>query len=134
MHFAGACAQIAYALTGEHHGAKRMQAAFTGVLPTSDWGCSGWGDREVAGHWSYLYVEYDIIRGGMTRDLALGLNWYLDKSTKLQFNEIHAFLDERIKGRTETNVLALRAQIDFSMASDTCRGAWKVHSTGTRST
>lgn len=113
LQFSGGYAKMAYVLTGEHHPYNRKNGVFTRVVPDAPFGKGGCGAWEVAARWSYIDLNDDNIAGGKMNDLTFGLNWYLNKLTKMQFNYIHAFLDSPLASDADTDVYALRAQIDF---------------------
>ncbi len=113
LQFPGAYVQTSYVLTGEHHSYNRKAGAFGRVVPDHDFGRCGCGAWEVAGRWSFIDLNDGNIAGGRLNDLTFGVNWYLNKFTKFQFNYIHAFLDDPVDGNSNTDVLALRAQLDF---------------------
>ncbi|MGE0374857.1 MAG: OprO/OprP family phosphate-selective porin, partial [Planctomycetaceae bacterium] len=111
--FPGAYAQVAYVLTGEHHSYNRKQGVFGRVVPKNNWGKCGCGAWELAGRWSYIDLDDANVNGGTLHDLTFGLNWYLNKFTKFQFNYIHAMLDHSLQQDSGTDILAVRAQLDF---------------------
>ena len=111
--FSGASAQAAYILTGEHRPYNRKNGVLGRVVPDEPFGRTGCGAWEIAARWSMLDLNDADIRGGRLNDLTLGLNWYLNKFTKLQLNYIHAFLDSAVNGDSDTDIVAMRAQIDF---------------------
>ena len=112
--FTSLYAQAAYLLTGETRPYNRANGVFGRIKPLRDFGdCGGWGAWELAGRWSYLDLNDERIRGGQLNDVTLGLNWYLNRYTKFQFNYIHAFLDNDRWGQSDADIAALRAQLDF---------------------
>ncbi len=111
--FSGVSAQAAYILTGEHRPYNRTNGVLGRVVPKHPFGERGMGAWEVAGRWSYLDLNDADIRGGRLNDLTFGLNWYLNKFTKFQFNYIHAFLDSPVNGESDADIFAARAQLDF---------------------
>lgn len=51
------------------------------------WGeTGGHGTWEIAARYSYLNLNDGPIDGGRINDVTLGLNWYLNQYTKMQFN------------------------------------------------
>ncbi|MBI1311441.1 porin [bacterium] len=112
--FSGMSVQSAYILTGEHRPYNRENAVLGRVVPHQDFrsGC-GWGAWEVAARWSYLNLNDGGITGGQLNDVTAGLNWYLNRYTKLQFNYIHAFLRTAGIGNSDADIVAMRAQVDF---------------------
>ena len=74
------------------------------------------GTREILECWldeKPIRDEYLIVDGGRLADVTLGVNWYLNRYTRLTFNYIHAFLQRGVPSGTNADVYALRAQVDF---------------------
>lgn len=112
--FPGAYVQAGYMLTGEVRPYIRKSGAFGRIAPQEPFSRRGGrGAWEIAARWSYLDLNEGAIRGSMLNDLTFGLNWYLNQYTKFQFNYIHAFLSSDVNGRSDADILALRAQLDF---------------------
>lgn len=111
--FSGVTAQAAYILTGEHRPYNAKAGVLGRVVPKNDFGDCGCGAWEIAGRWSMLDLNDGNIRGGQLQTSTVGLNWYLNKFTKFQFNYIHAFLESPINGDSGADVFAMRAQLDF---------------------
>ena len=61
----------------------------------------------------YIDLDDKNIAGGRLTDLTLGVNWYLNRYTKFQFNYIHAFLTRPVGVDSDADIVALRAQLDF---------------------
>ena len=74
---------------------------------------TGTGAWELAFRVSHLELLSNAPQGGTLTDLTAGVNWYWNPYSKLVLNYIHAYADERIGGKSDTNILGLRAQIDF---------------------
>jgi len=112
--FSGASFQTGYILTGEHRPYDSKNAVLGRIVPHqnfgSDGGCGAW---EIAARWSYLDLNDGGVNGGLLNDLTAGLNWYLNRNTKLQLNYVHAFLKTQGQGDSDADVVAMRAQIDF---------------------
>jgi len=111
--FSGVSAQAGYILTGEHRPYNSKAGVLGRVVPKNEFGRSGCGAWEIAGRWSMLDLNDGDIRGGLLSTSTLGLNWYLNKYTKFQFNYVHAFLDNPVNSDSNADILALRAQVDF---------------------
>lgn len=118
----GAYMQVGYFLTGEHRPYDRKAGAIDRIKPFEDFfwvrTCEGQGEYgmgawEVAARVSYLNLNDDNIRGGELTDLTLGVNWYLNPYCKFVANYIHAFLDHPVTGQSGTDIVAVRAQLDF---------------------
>lgn len=112
--FAGAYAQAAYVLTGEHRKYNPKQGVFGRFVPESKDAngklCPAW---EVATRWSYLNLNDDAVQGGQLNDLTFGLTCRWNKFTMMQFNYIHAFQQQAAFGKNNADILAMRFQIDF---------------------
>jgi len=110
--FQGAYGQLAWTMTGEHHPYDVRNGVFKRVVPDRPVGDGGIGAWEAAVRYSWLDLNDGAVTGGELDDLTFGLNWYLNKYTKMQFDYTRANLD-RGMGHSNTNVFALRAQLDF---------------------
>ena len=111
--FSGVTAQVAYVLTGEHRPYNRKAGVLGRIVPRHDFGRQGHGAWEVAGRWSTLDLDDSDVRGGTLDTTTLGLNWYLNQHAKFQFNYIHAFLNSPMNGKSDADLFAVRAQVDF---------------------
>jgi phosphate-selective porin OprO/OprP len=114
--FWGAYAQLSYVLTGEVRPYNKAGGVYTRVVPNKPFGtgpCSGCGAWEIAGRWSTIDLTDQNILGNELQDWTLGLNWYLNKYTKFQFNYIRPNLDSAVTGTSHADLLAVRAQLDF---------------------
>jgi len=106
--------QVAYVLTGESKAYNRKEGVLGRVTPNHPCGkCGGFGAWEVAGRYSYIDLDSKSIAGGRMGTATAGLNWYLNKYTKVQFDYIRAMLDRAPVGDSDTNIFAVRAQVDF---------------------
>ena len=101
--FQGGYLQVAYTLTGEnraydkHNGALARDyfrnGPYTNAWFTRD--CDGglnwgWGAWELAARWSYTNLNNGVglnqIKGGIMQGLGIGVNWYLNRDLKVQFD------------------------------------------------
>jgi phosphate-selective porin OprO/OprP len=103
--------QISYFLTGEHKKYKSSYAGLDRVHPIKNYGGekNGSGAWEVALRFSNSDLNDTTILGGEQSDVTLGLNWYLNPSTRVMFNNVWA----NIKDTGNANVFQVRFQIDF---------------------
>jgi phosphate-selective porin OprO/OprP len=106
-------AQLGYVLTGERRTYDRKTAAFTRVVPDVNFGKGGPGALEICGRYSMLDLNDGTTFGGRIQDATCGLNWYLNRYTRIEFNYIHAFLDRPVGNYTDTDIFGTRAQFDF---------------------
>ncbi|MCA8997995.1 MAG: hypothetical protein KDA80_13445 [Planctomycetaceae bacterium] len=111
--FWGAYAQVAYCLTGEYHPYNKKSGVYTRIVPDHPLQrCCGFGAWEIAARWSMIDLVDQDVRGNELQDLTLGLNWYLHKNMKFQFNYIHPILTAD-NGTSSADLFALRGQVDF---------------------
>ncbi|MBD3675722.1 MAG: porin [Planctomycetaceae bacterium] len=115
--FPGAYAQARYLLTGERLPYNNKGGVFGRVIPDDEFRFStgGLGAWEAAARWSYIDLNGSGLPGPGRRlnDLTFGLNWYLNRFTKFQFNYIRAMLDDPTMGDSTADVFAARTQFDF---------------------
>lgn len=120
----GAYLQGSYFLTGEsrkYDRDGRHGAHFGRVTPNSTFslrpGSVGWGAWEVKARWAYL--DFGELQRGHYNELTLGMNWYWHESARALFEWIHpwtsseAAVGNRLIGRTEADLLAMRLQFTF---------------------
>ena len=133
----GAYAQIAYRLTGEHRvydkklGTLGRLTPYTDFIPL-DGSIRGWGAWEIAARYSFVdlrnpnsldghyynnatntFTGTSKAGNGILQDTTVGINWFLNAHTKIQFNWIHAFLDNDANGYSNADLFATRVQVDF---------------------
>ncbi len=138
--YQGGYAQLAYRLTGEHRVYDKRTGTLGKLKPNADFlpskGCiRGWGAWEVAGRYSIIdLTNPDSLSGhyynsatntftasaatgaignGILQDTTVGLTWFLNTHTKIQFNWIHAMLDNTRKGFSDASLYVTRFQVDF---------------------
>ena len=86
--------EVLYFLTGEHRAYERHEARFGRVVPRNNltWNPSGITDLgawQVGARYGFLDLNDGIVSGGYIQDLTVGLNWFLNPFSKIQFNYIH---------------------------------------------
>lgn len=129
----GAYVQGGYFLTGESRTYNRTFGVFDRVTPHTDFftlgrhgGFCGWGAWELVARWSYVNlndrnaVPMAVVAGppptpdpGRLNNSTLGLNWYWNPYSKVQFNWIHAFLDNAAAGNSDCDIYCARFQVEF---------------------
>jgi len=102
--------QISYFLTGEKRKYKNSLAGFDRVSPGKNLGNEGIGALELAARYSSM--DLSEANGGILNDITLGLNWYLNPSTRIIFNYVMGIADINSEDVNE-NTLQMRMQIDF---------------------
>ena len=154
IYYEGGYAQCGYFLTGESAGYNKVMGAMDyNVKPFREFmglgdgrGMCGWGAWELAFRWSYLnlsetskVVATNFVspsatgatlptspNPGILSDSTVALNWWWNQYTRVQFNWIHAMLDNTGytvpvasgggiagKGYSQTDIFAARFQIEF---------------------
>jgi phosphate-selective porin OprO/OprP len=112
--FTGAYTHAGLFLTGERRTYNRTAGVFGRVVPNCPVGKQGGpGAWELAGRWSYIDLSDENVLGGTLRDITFGVNWYLNRYTKFQFNYIHAFLTRPVGVDSDADIFAVRGQLDF---------------------
>lgn len=93
--YQGGYVELAYFLTGEHRDYDKKSAVFDRVVPGQNGYLvrkkdgtyeSGRGAWQAAIRYNYLDLNDKGINGGVLNDLTLGLNWFLNPNTKVQWN------------------------------------------------
>lgn len=113
LDFPAGYAQMGYVLTGERRAYNKQAGAYGRVVPDVNFGKGGPGAIEVAGRYSVLDLNDANIPGGRVQDLTAGINWYLNRYTRVEFNYIHPILDRPVGNYTEADIFGTRAQFDF---------------------
>lgn len=100
----GSYVQLLYFLTGEHRAYDRHEARFGRVVPAENLsllpnrgGLDGLGAWQIGARYGYLDLDDGLVQGGYIQDLTLGLNWFLNPHTKLQFNAIFQHVDNTLR-------------------------------------
>ncbi len=88
LDFNGWYAQAAYTLTGEARPYKADKGVFEGIRPARPFGKDGWGAFEVAARLSGLDLTNDTVKGGLERNAAIALNWYLNPALRVSANVV----------------------------------------------
>ena len=133
----GAYGQLAYRLTGENRAYDKKKAVLTKLVPFTDFfslrdGICGWGAWEVAARYSFVDLRNPAALNGnyyvpatntftgtasqgngMLQDVTLGVTWFWNVHTKMQFNWIHAMLDNTTTGNSTADLFVSRVQVDF---------------------
>jgi phosphate-selective porin OprO/OprP len=99
VHFQGGYVEVMCFLTGEHRAYNRLTANFGRVVPFNNayWtrgvGFCGAGAWQVGLRFDWLDLNSGLVNGGNMQDITLGLNWFLNPNTKLQFNYVAAWVN-----------------------------------------
>ncbi|MEE9348872.1 MAG: porin [Flavobacteriaceae bacterium] len=101
--------QVSYFFTGESKKYKSSYAGFDRIKPQQNFGNGGAGAWEVALRYSNSDLTNAAILGGEQSDITLGVNWYLNPSTRIVFNNVFA----DIKDKGKATIFQVRFQIDF---------------------
>ncbi len=139
VYYEGAYLQGGYFLTGESCGYNKVMGAMDyNVKPFREFmglgdgrGMCGWGAWEIAARWSYLNLSSTAVNPanivgasapgitpsspnpGILNDSTVALNWWWNQYTRVQFNWIHAMLNNNAHGASTTDIWTARYQIEF---------------------
>src|SRR5262249_27172457 len=99
---------------------------FTNFITLKPGGIRGWGAWEIAARLSYVDIRNparllpaDYIAGtnssgnGTPTDSTLGMTWWWNYHTNLQFNWVHSMLNNRQFGYSLADSFVSRIQVDF---------------------
>lgn len=130
LYYDGAYVQGGYFLTGEHRTYNTTNGALDKVVPAHEFHTvgrqpCGWGAWEVTARVSYVNLNdpgFTLAptatvppspNPGRLTDTTLGLNWFWNAYTQVQFNWIHCFLDNAATGDSDCDIFAARFQLGF---------------------
>ncbi len=98
--------QVGYFITGENRSYKRSR--FSKLTPNNNFG-KGSGAWEIALRYSTINLNSLDIQGGEQTNMTLGVNWYLNPSTRIMLNNVWS----TIKDQGKLNTIQMRFQIAF---------------------
>ena len=110
--FHGFYAQVGWFLTGETRPYRTNSGTFDRLRPRHKYGGGNPFKKENGGAWevvgrvSSVDLTSGEIDGGELIDLSGALNWYINATTRIQLNYVHA----RPKDRGTANIVLLRLQ------------------------
>ncbi len=91
-----------YFFTGESRNYYQRLGSFWRVKPHREfdpWGGGGWGAFEIAARLSHIDLDDEVddpvggVRGGVSDNVSLALNWYFNPYVRLSLNYVHAEVD-----------------------------------------
>ena len=121
LFFNGYMAQLSWFLTGESRPYDRHMGIHTWMDVDDEfflirngrrvsYGLGAW---ELAARYSSITLNDKNIRGNNMTDFTFGLNWYLNKYTRMKFNYIRAFLQDTAVGNSLTDIWGGRVDFEF---------------------
>jgi phosphate-selective porin OprO/OprP len=134
VYYDGYYVQAGYFLTGEHRTYNKKYGVFDKVVPFSDFfgtgrngRICGWGAWEATSRLSYVNLfDPDAVplppftagppvspNPGRMYETTLGLNWFWNQYTTVQFDWMHCFLDTQGFGNSDLDIFAARLQVQF---------------------
>jgi len=120
LFYHGGYCEMLYFLTGEHSQYDLDDAAFGRVIPRRNLRIRNDRDDDACGAWQaglrfgYLDLNDRDVRGGEVYDWTLGLNWFLNPNTKIQFNYMLLHRDgQQDVAEGWINGFGTRAAVDF---------------------
>lgn len=124
--FEGAYVEAGYFLTGEYQPIDRKSGTIGRIKPLENFflvrTCDGetgggWGAWQVVARYSYLDLSDGNVTGGDERNFTFGMNWWWNSHARVQFNYIHAQIDDRgpVDGYTggRSDLFGARFMVDF---------------------
>ncbi len=116
--FGGWYVQGGYFLTGETRPYNTGGGAFGRVVPKANFQSNGqgWGAWEVAARYSYLDLDDESLdeRMGSVNSVTLGVNWYLNPTTRITFNYVRSCFEIGPDGTDNaTDVAMMRFHWEF---------------------
>ena len=100
---------LGYFITGEHRHYKNTVSGFGGISPKKNFGNRGFGALEVVTRFSSVNLNNKDLNAGEINNFTIGLNWYLNPTSRLMINYI---LTDR-KGIGKANIIEFRTQVSF---------------------
>ncbi|HEX6994773.1 MAG TPA: porin [Gammaproteobacteria bacterium] len=111
--FTGGYLEIGRFLTGEQRAYDRAEGTFHRVTPNTLYrggnplrSDAPQGAFEVTARYSTVDLTDASISGGTMRNVALGLNWYLNSESRVMLNYVHS----KLRGVGDADILLLRFQ------------------------
>ena len=94
----GGYAEALYFLTGENRDYNRQSGVFGRVVPNCNFNRakSTWGAWQVGARFDWLDLnggKANLVNGGNAQDMTLALNWFLNPSTRFQFNYVCSWIN-----------------------------------------
>lgn len=112
--FQGGYIYTTYFLTGENRAYNNKTGLLTRIKPKNNFSpkTGSWGAWELGLRYSWIDLDSGMIRGGREQDWTLGLNWYLNPSTRIFLNYTLANIEHDLYDGN-IGILQTRFQIDF---------------------
>lgn len=76
-------------------------------------GWTGLGAVELAVRWAYIDLNDAGVRGGYMEEMTYGVNWHLNKYTRISLNYVRPDLQDPEMGDSNANMYSLRFQFEF---------------------
>lgn len=116
LFYQSAYVEALYFLTGEHQPYNKTDGTFTRVEPHSNftWGGPGLGAWQVGIRYAYIDLQNKGVNGATLHDITLGLNWFINSQTKVQWNLAIDHRDSTPAGSSGWSyIFGARLAIDF---------------------
>lgn len=118
--FSGGYGEVGYFLTGESRGYKAGKGAWDRPKVNNPVFTGGIGAWAVVARFDSIDLGDTGIQGGKQNSYILGVNWYLNRHTRMMVNYSHAIITRAfsvslngIDGRNSVNGFGIRAQVDW---------------------
>ena len=118
--FTGGYVEVGYFLTGETRGYKASSGTWDRprvARPVFEGGAGAWA---VVARYDRIDLSDNAFAGGVQGTYIIGLNWYLNRHTRMVFNYSHASIKDAFDvalngpdGANDVDGFGIRAQIDW---------------------
>jgi len=118
LFYQGAYVELLYFFTGEYQPYDLKAATFSRVVPLRNFnpwaGQGGWGAWQGGIRYGYLDLQDKGVDGATLHDIVVGLNWYLNPNTKVQWNLTIDHRQSTTAGSSGwTYIFGTRVALDF---------------------
>ncbi len=107
--FSAYYAYVSWFITGEHKNYKTSAACFDRLSPKKNFGKDGIGAWELTLRYSNIDLIDADVNGNKMNDITMGVNWYLNPTTRVMFNYVYADVVKLGKA----NIFQMRFQVCF---------------------
>ena len=118
--FSGGYAEVGYFLTGESRGYKASKGTWNRPKVSNSLSDGGMGAWAIAARYDTIDLTDGTYFGGQQDTYIVGLNWYLNRYTRMMANYSHSKVEDAwdvvangLDGKNEIDGFGLRAQIDW---------------------
>ncbi len=118
--FTGGYISASWFVTGEQRSYDASKGSFGSVTPKASVFEGGAGAWQLVGRYDFIDLSDKDIFGGKQQSYIFGVNWLLNKHTRMQLNYSHSKIRDALNvsangadGANSVNAFALRAHVSF---------------------